>query len=173
MLLLETYFVTFQFNSWLFPGPFPVRPCPVNGEPKHCVLPKASVPSVRLGELLFVTDDVTTPSHRNVTWKDQFWRPAHHPLPYRVRQILTPCDNLDLASFLTSHPPRWPKAAGWRITAPCTSPAGVTTGTATRCCAPLPARDRKSPIQCQPLSQQCPDLPVRRAALLAYFIPGI
>lgn len=86
--------------------------------PSNVYSENASVPSARAGELLFVTDDVTTPSHRNVAWKDHFWRPAHHPLPYRVRQILTPFDNVGLALFFMSHPHRWPKAAVWRITGP-------------------------------------------------------
>lgn len=124
----------------------------MDGGPRHCILPNASVLNARVMEWLFVTDDVTPQNHRNVNWKDNFWRHAHHLLPYRGRQILTPFDNLDLAPFFISHLHEWLKAVAWKISST-TRSLGVpivlvTKGADIQWHASLPSYNRKSPIKC-------------------------
>ena len=126
----------------------------MNGGPRpsHRILPNASVPNARVVESLFVTDDVTPQNHRNVDWKDHFLRHAHHLLPYRVRQILTPFDNLDLAPFFISHLHKQLKAVARRISST-TRSLGVpillvTKGAGIQWHASLAGCNRKSPIQC-------------------------
>lgn len=108
MLLLETYlFCNLLIQLMALVWTFPVYHT-VNGGPRHCILSNAKVV-----ESLFFTYAVTPQIQRNVNWKDHFWRHAFHLLLYRVRQILTPFANLDLAPSFISHPCEQLKAAAW------------------------------------------------------------